>query len=57
MQTSAQHGMQTMDASLAGLVRAGRITRPLAESRAHSVEELRRLVDAASLGVDQPVAV
>jgi twitching motility protein PilT len=52
MQTSAQHGMQTMDASLAGLVRAGRITRPLAESRAHSVEELRRLL---GLGAGAPV--
>ena len=33
-----------MDASLASLVRAGKITRQLAESRAHAPEELRRLI-------------
>jgi twitching motility protein PilT len=44
LQTGGSHGMQTMDASLAQLVRAGKITRQLAESRAHSVEELRRLM-------------
>jgi twitching motility protein PilT len=44
IQTGGSHGMQTMDASLAGLVRSGKITRALAESRAHSVEELRRLL-------------
>jgi twitching motility protein PilT len=44
LQTGGSHGMQTMDASLAQLVRAGKVTRKLAESRAHSPEELRRLV-------------
>jgi twitching motility protein PilT len=44
LQTGAAHGMQTMDASLADLVRAGKITRKLAESRAHAPEELRRLL-------------
>jgi twitching motility protein PilT len=44
IQTGGSHGMQTMDASLATLVRAGKITKQLAESRAHSVEELRRLL-------------
>ncbi len=44
LQTGGQHGMQTMDASLAQLVRAGKITRKLAESRAHSVEEFKRLI-------------
>ncbi len=44
LQTGAAHGMQTMDASLADLARAGKITRKLAESRAHSPEELRRLL-------------
>jgi twitching motility protein PilT len=44
IQTGGQYGMQTMDASLAGLVRSQKITRALAESRAHSVEELRRLL-------------
>jgi twitching motility protein PilT len=43
LQTGAQHGMQTMDSALAQLVRAGKITRQLAESRAHAVEEFRRL--------------
>jgi twitching motility protein PilT len=47
LQTSGSHGMQTMDASLAELVRAGKINRELAESRAHSAEELRRLVGGA----------
>jgi twitching motility protein PilT len=49
LQTGGSYGMQTMDASLAELARAGRITRQLAESRAHSPDELRRL-----LGVSAP---
>jgi twitching motility protein PilT len=44
LQTGGAHGMQTMDASLAGLVRAGKITRQVAEARAHAPEELRRLL-------------
>jgi twitching motility protein PilT len=44
IQTGASFGMQTMDASLAGLVRSGKITRALADQRAHSAEELRRLL-------------
>ena len=36
--------MQTMDASLVDLVRKGKITRELAESRSSSPEELRRLM-------------
>jgi twitching motility protein PilT len=47
LQTGGAHGMQTMDASLASLVRAGKVTRQLAESRAASVEELRRLLGGA----------
>jgi twitching motility protein PilT len=54
LQTGGAHGMQTMDASLAQLVRAGKITRQLAESRAHSPEEFRRLLGAPTNG--QPVA-
>jgi twitching motility protein PilT len=50
LQTGGSHGMQTMDASLAQLVRAGKITRALAESRAHSTEELRRLMGTAGMG-------
>jgi twitching motility protein PilT len=52
IQTGGSHGMQTMDAALASLVRAGKINRALAESRAHSVEELRRLLG----GVGQMMA-
>jgi twitching motility protein PilT len=50
LQTGGQYGMQTMDASLAGLVRQGRISQQLAESRAHSPEELRRLLGAPAMG-------
>ena len=50
IQTGAAHGMQTMDASLAGLVRAGRITHggrrdalaPASRSCASSIAERRR---------------
>src|ERR1700745_2230334 len=38
LQTGGAFGMQTMDASLVGLVRARKITRQLAESTAHSAE-------------------
>ena len=47
LQTGGAHGMQTMDAALAQLVRAGKITRQLAESQAHSAEELRRLLEGS----------
>src|SRR5437868_3519083 len=46
LQTGGAHGMQTMDAALAQLVRAGKITRQVAEARAHSAEEFRRLIGA-----------
>jgi twitching motility protein PilT len=46
LQTGAQFGMQTMDTSLADLVRDQRITRELAESRSSAPEELRRLMGA-----------
>ncbi|MGH3145907.1 MAG: type IV pilus twitching motility protein PilT, partial [Rubrobacter sp.] len=36
LQTGGSHGMQTMDASLADLVRRGKITRELAEARSSS---------------------
>jgi twitching motility protein PilT len=49
IQTGAQFGMQTMDASLAGLLRSGKITKAVAEQRAHSVEELNRLMSSPSL--------
>jgi twitching motility protein PilT len=44
LQTGGAHGMQTMDASLADLVRQQQITRELAEARSSSPEELRRLM-------------
>jgi len=49
LQTSSAAGMQTMDASLAWLVRAGTITQKMAESRSSTPEELRRLLGTGSL--------
>jgi len=49
LQTGGQVGMQTMDASLATLVRKGTITRQLAEERSSTPEELRRLLGSGSL--------
>src|SRR4030088_311124 len=43
LQTSSAQGMQTVDTSLASLVRAGKITQKLAEARSSTPEELRRL--------------
>jgi twitching motility protein PilT len=51
LQTGANIGMQTMDAALATLVRQGKITQKLAESRSSTPEELRRLLGAASFAV------
>ncbi len=60
IQTGGQHGMQTMDASLAGLVRASRITMAVAETRSSQPSELRKLVEAegsiGSMLPPQPVA-
>jgi len=44
LQTGGQSGMQTMDSALATLARQNLITRELAEARATSPEELRRLM-------------
>jgi twitching motility protein PilT len=44
LQTGVSHGMQTMDTSLADLVRKNKITRELAEARSSTPEELRRLM-------------
>ncbi|HEY3865591.1 MAG TPA: type IV pilus twitching motility protein PilT [Solirubrobacteraceae bacterium] len=49
LQTSSAQGMQTMDTSLAGLVREGKVTQKLAESRSGTPDELRRLLGAGSL--------
>ena len=48
VQTSGAVGMQTMDADLARLVRAGKITRALADQRASVPEELKRLLGGAA---------
>ncbi len=48
LQTGGSLGMQTMDTALATLVRAGKITQKVAESRSSTPEELRRLLGAAS---------
>src|SRR3954466_8348959 len=59
LQTGGSHGMQTMDAALADLVRGGRITRELAESRSSTPEELKRLMEggAATAGAAVPSAM
>jgi len=44
MQTGGQHGMQTMNSSLADLVRRGEITKELATRRSSSPEDLERLL-------------
>jgi twitching motility protein PilT len=51
LQTGGAQGMQTMDAALAGLVRAGKITRQLAEARSGTPEELGRLLAGAGAGM------
>ncbi len=48
LQTGASIGMQTMDAALATLVRSGKISQQLAESRSSTPDELRRLLGADS---------
>jgi twitching motility protein PilT len=43
MQAGGRYGMQTMDMSLAALVKAGKITQQMAFERCHDSEELARL--------------
>jgi twitching motility protein PilT len=52
LQTGSNLGMQTMDAALATLVRQGKITHKLAESRSSTPDELRRLLGAGSFAVN-----
>ena len=47
MQAGGRHGMQTMDQSLADLVRHGRITHDQALERCHHVEDFNRLCGRA----------
>jgi twitching motility protein PilT len=49
MQAGGRFGMQTMDMSIAGHVKAGRISQQMAFERCHDPEELQRLV-GGSLG-------
>src|SRR5918911_1943416 len=51
MQTSSNVGMQTMDAALVTLVRAGKITQRVAEQRSSTPDELRRLMGAGGFGM------
>jgi twitching motility protein PilT len=51
MQAGGRFGMTTMDASLARLVKAGKITQQLAIERCHDPEELNRLMRSADGGM------
>ena len=53
IQTGRQHGMQTMDAALADLVRNGRIVPEEAAKRSDDPEELARLIRSASFGAGE----
>jgi twitching motility protein PilT len=44
LQTGSQHGMQSMDAALAHLVRQGQVSVQLAQERAGNPDDLRRLL-------------
>lgn len=50
MQTGSQHGMQTMNAALADLVRRGQITKELALRSSSMPDELERLLLTGAMG-------
>jgi twitching motility protein PilT len=50
MQAGGRFGMQTMDMSIATLVKQGKISQQLAFERCHDPDELQRLVGGASVG-------
>jgi len=52
MQAGGRFGMQTMDQSLANLVKSGKISQQLAYERCHDPEELNRLVGGGGAGFD-----
>src|SRR5947208_10207408 len=56
LQTSSAAGMQTMDASLATLVREGAISQRLAEARSSTPEELNRLLGGQHLEMGRQAA-
>jgi twitching motility protein PilT len=58
LQTGGQHGMQTMDAALVDLVRAGKLTQKQAEGRSSTPDELKRLLgdDGSTAGAGVTMA-
>jgi twitching motility protein PilT len=58
MQAGGRFGMQTMDQSLANLVKAGKVTQQMAYERCHDAEELNRLIGGggASFNADMGAA-
>jgi twitching motility protein PilT len=58
MQAGGKFGMQTMDMSLAGLVRAGKIALEVALAQCHDPEELQKMLGReATSGTHRPAAV
>jgi twitching motility protein PilT len=57
MQAGGRYGMQTMDMSLAGHVKAGRVTQQMAFERCHDPEELQRLVGSAFIQTEDAASV
>src|SRR5213596_1535251 len=54
MQAGGRFGMQTMDSSLAALVKSGKISQAMAFERCHDPEELQRLVGSMGGGIQMP---
>jgi twitching motility protein PilT len=49
LQTGGAQGMQTMDSALATLIRQGKVTRAIAESRSTTPDELRRVLGTSAM--------
>lgn len=54
MQTGSQHGMQSMDAALAQLVRDGIVRREVALERSSTRAELQRLFESGAIPTAAP---
>jgi twitching motility protein PilT len=52
MQAGGRFGMQTMDQSLADLVKSGKVSQQLAYERCHDAEELKRLIGSGGARYD-----
>src|SRR6187397_889357 len=52
MQAGGRFGMQTMDQSLANLVKSGKVSQQLAYERCHDAEELNRLIGVGGASYD-----